>query len=195
MPSYFSKQVYKDVAKLHIQNLDQGFLGQLGVTFLSEMYRAIDRSDDNTLIVDIIDNQSVGFVTGGRSMGSIYKAMFPRIWVWGVPLGLRLLSPKRLMRVLDILRYDGDKVDDDVSAELFSIAVAPTARGQGVAPRLYEGLIAYFRDIGEPAFRIIVGDALAPAHGFYTKMGAKAVGQIEVHKGEGSVLYRHDIDR
>ena len=41
------------------------------------------------------------------------------------------------------------------------------------------------------AFRIIVGDTLAPAHRFYQRMGATMAGEVQVHEGEGSKVYVH----
>ncbi|WP_449284252.1 GNAT family N-acetyltransferase [Luteimonas qiangzhengi] len=49
-------------------------------------------------------------------------------------------------------------------AELLSLAVAPEARGSGVADTLYRNLVEDFQARGVDAFRIIVGEGLAPAH-------------------------------
>jgi len=42
-------------------------------------------------------------------------------------------------------------------------------------------------------FKIVVGDALEPAHRFYKKMGARPVAKTEVHKGSGSIVYVFDV--
>ena len=93
------------------------------------------------------------------------------------------------------MRYSGDAtlpagVPDP---ELLSLAVASEWRGQGVADRLYERLLAEFRASGVDAFRIIVGEALAPAHRFYQRMGAVAAGEVQVHDGERSAVYVHRL--
>jgi len=115
--------------------------------------------------------------------------MIPRILIWGWGLALKLLSPKRLSRVVDILRYDGGENSADIPAELFSIAVSPKARGKGLAPKLYTRLVEYFKNHDVEAFRIIVGKDLLPAHKFYLKMGAQKEGELELHAGETSTLY------
>lgn len=190
--SPLSKADYRAVARLHIDNLDQSFLATLGTGFLSELYRAMDRANDCALIIERNRaGQITGFVTGGQSMGPIYKAMLPRCLIWGWGLGLRLLSPARMGRVIDILRYDGVDGFSDIPAELFSIAVDPSGRGQGVAPRLYNALVAFFTTRGIDRFRIIVGGDLAAAHGFYLKMGAEVAGEITLHAGEVSTVYIH----
>lgn len=74
-------------------------------------------------------------------------------------------------------------------AELLSIAVEPGQRGQGCAQSLYRELVDHFRERGVFAFRIVVGEQLKTAHQFYKKMGAEPVGCIEVHQGQGSIMY------
>ena len=96
---------YRQVAQLHIENLDQSFLAELGIPFLSALYRAIDEAEQTVLITETRDDRIVGFVSGGPSLGPIYKAILPKIFLWGPSLALRLLSPRRLKRVLDILRH------------------------------------------------------------------------------------------
>jgi len=105
--SFHDKETLRAVAQLHIENLDKSFLATLGAGFLTEMYRAMDRAQDCVLLVEHYEGEVAGFVTGGNSMGPIYKAMIPRILIWGWGLALKLLSPKRLSHVVDILRYDG----------------------------------------------------------------------------------------
>ena len=187
-------KIYRQVARLHIDNLDQSFLATLGETFLSEMYRALDASSSTVLLVERHEGDVIGFVTGGSSMGPVYKTMLIRVWVWAVPLGLRLLSPKRFKRVFDILKYSRADGDESLpSHELLSIAVGSQARGTGVSAKLYASLVEHFRSDDVKNFKIIVGEALTPAHKFYTKMGAKPHSSLEVHAGETSTLYIHTI--
>ena len=67
--------LHRQVAEVHIGNIDQGFLATLGVSFLSLMYRAIDEARDCVLLVEERDDRVIGFVSGGIGMGSIYKGM------------------------------------------------------------------------------------------------------------------------
>lgn len=190
------EDIYKQVATLHAANIDQGFLATLGVPFLSLMYQAIDEAPGSVLIVDEDAGRIRGFVSGGTGMGSIYRRML------GAPLRLALallpslVQPKRLKRIIEILRYSGGKpsVTNLPNAELLSIAVDSAWRGKGIAETLYKRLTAHFVHLGVPAYRITVGNGLAPAHRFYRRMGAKAVGSIEVHAGEGSVVYVQRAD-
>jgi ribosomal protein S18 acetylase RimI-like enzyme len=137
----------------------------------------------------------VGFVAGGRGMGSIYREMlkrWPRLIMALLP---SLLNPSKLKRVLEILWFSRQKkpVPGCPKAELLSIAVLDRVQGRGVAQRLYQALTRHFDHAGEPAFCIVVGDGLSPANRFYRRMGAVPMAQISVHKGQGSTLYRHAL--
>ena len=193
----YRQRIYRQVAALHAANINQGFLATLGEPFLALMYRAIDEAPDSILIVEERDERVIGFVSGGVGMGGIYRKMFQRPVGLAVALLPSLLRPARVWRILEILRYVKQRGPHGPeacpvelpSAELLSIAVAAEARGSGVSERLYRQLEARFREAAVGAFKITVGDALAPAHRFYRKMGARPVGRIEVHRGEGSVVY------
>ena len=178
------------VARLHASCISQGFLSSLGTRFLTVLYRAIDRSDAAVLIVEHDNSGVIGFVTGGSGMGPIYRQMlrdFPALIAALAPVMLR---PRKVMGILEILRRGGGASDATLPAhELFSIAVAPAARGSGAADRLYRALCSHFREQGVGAFRIVVGDTLAPAHRFYKRMGAKPVSTIRLHDNATSTVY------
>lgn len=186
-----SRERYRQVAGLHERCLDQGFLATLGERFLSLMYEAMDRADGVTLITEERDGRVVGFITGGTSMGPIYKRMLRSPVRLGLALAPALVRPAKVRRIIEILRYSGDAAlpDGVPEAELLSLAVAPEARGSGVADALYRKLVEDFQARGVNAFRIIVGDGLAPAHRFYQRMGATVAGEVQVHEGEASKVY------
>lgn len=186
---------YRQVAALHAANINQGFLATLGVPFLALMYRALDEADGSVLLTEEQGGRVVGFVSGGEGMGAIYRRMLRYPVRLGLSLLPSLVRPKRLKRILEILRYGGSATagQDLPNAELLSIAVDVSVRGTGVAERLYRQLQAHFSGRGVGAFRIVVGDSLAPAHRYYRKMGAKPVDRIEVHAGEGSVVYLQEV--
>ncbi|MDQ3058654.1 MAG: GNAT family N-acetyltransferase [Pseudomonadota bacterium] len=186
--------LYCTVAKLHIANINQGFLSTLGVGFVSLMYRAIDEGDDSVLLVARVNGEAIGFVAGATGMKPIYRRML-RYWpqlVWA--LLPSIFSPRRVWRIIEILRYsrNGGGGSSGLvlpAAELLSIAVAPEFRGQRHAENLYQALCEHFLQCGMPAFKIVVGSALAPAHRFYRRMGAQPAAEVEVHQGSASTVY------
>lgn len=186
---------YRQVARLHVRCLDQGFLATLGEGFLALMYEAIDRADGATLLVAEEDGRVQGFITGGVGMGPIYRRMMRSPMRLGLALAPAMLRPAKVRRILDIVRYSGDGglPDGLPDAELLSLAVAPEWRGKSVAEGLYQRLVEDFRKRGVGAFRITVGETLAPAHRFYQRMGASVAGEVEVHGGEKSKVYVHRV--
>jgi len=127
--------VYRQVAALHANCIDQGFLATLGIRVLSLMYQAIDESPEGVLLVEEKDGRVQGFVSGGNGMGPIYRRMLRHPLRLGWSLMPALFKPRALARIYDILRY-GRSREENVpfpDAELLSIAVAPEARGSGTA--------------------------------------------------------------
>jgi ribosomal protein S18 acetylase RimI-like enzyme len=188
----YSTEIYRQVARLHAANLDQGFLSSLGVGFLTELYRAIDRCPQSVLIVKSEQGKVVGFVAGlAGPMTLIYKRLMQRFLIWSLPLVPVLFSPSRMRRVVEILRYakKGIPRTDLPTAELLSIVVTPDYRGNGSAEVLYADLIAYFKQTQVTKFKIVVGGNLAPAHKFYQRMGAQPLADLELHQGANSVVY------
>lgn len=190
--------VYQQIAELHIANIDQGFLATLGVGFLSLMYRAIDEAHDSVLLFEERDDRVIGFVAGGIGMAAIYKRMLHSPFRLGFALLPVLLRPRRLFRIFEILRYSHRKGSQNSGlpkAELLSIAVAREYRGQQIAERLYQRLSDHFSMIGIVSFKITVGNSLEPAHRFYRRMGAELATTVEVHRGERSTIYYHQLRR
>lgn len=187
--------IYREVAHLHGTCINQGFLPTLGERFLSLLYEAIDADPNSVLFVEVIDGKVIGFVAGGRGMGSVYRQMlkrWPRLIRALLPA---LVNPMKLKRIVEIVWFSRKQkpVPHSPKAELFSIAVLEKARGRGVAERLYRDLALWFTQQGESSFCIVVGENLAPAHRFYRRMGAVPMAEISVHQGHVSTLYRHDL--
>jgi len=187
--------LYRQVAALHADAINQGFLSELGIGFLSLLYEAMDADPDTALIYKVEQGQVQGFVTGGTGLGPICRrllARFPRL-VWALmPV---LASPRRIKRIAEILLHSGQSVPEGLpAAELFSIAVRPEARGTGCAGWLYSRLGEYFRSRDIPAFRIMVGEQLAPAQAFYRKMGAIPTATISMHEDECSTVFVQSLE-
>jgi ribosomal protein S18 acetylase RimI-like enzyme len=187
--------LYREVARIHAAGINQGFLHTLGESFLALLYEAIDSDPSSALFIEQEDGKVVGFVTGGRGMGTIYRQMFkrwPRLLLTLLPT---LLNVAKLKRVLEVVWYSRQQkpVPGCPDAELLSIAVLESARGRGTAQRLYQELVARFLEEGEVGFCIVVGQSLAPAHRFYQRLGAVPMAQVAVHHGQISTLYRHDL--
>lgn len=185
------RDIYRRVAALHIANIDQGFLSSLGVGFLSLLYQAIDEGEDSILLTVESDDQVVGFAAGSMGMGPVYRRMLRRAPRLALTLLPSLLSPRRVWRIIEILRYSRGNDADLLlpRAELLSIALDPSCRGRNMAEMLYQRLAEFFGSQGVSEFKIVVGAALGPAHRFYRRMGAVPIAETEVHQGERSTIY------
>lgn len=189
------REIYRQVAQLHIANIDQGFLSTLGVGFVSLLYQVIDEGTDSVLLTVDRDGRVVGFVAGGMGMGSIYRRMLRRAPRLAMALLPSLFFPSRIWRMVEVLRYSrgNDQSSSWPRAELLSIALDPSCRGQQLAEALYGRLTEFFESRGSTEFKIVVGAALGPAHRFYLRMGAEPIAQTEVHQGERSTIYRQRL--
>jgi ribosomal protein S18 acetylase RimI-like enzyme len=186
---------YRKVAQVHATCIDRGFLSSLGERFLALLYEAIDADENSILILEKSNDDLLGFVAGGRGMKLIYRKLlrsFPRLFIALAPA---MLNPMRVKRIFELMCFGRRQKPVPLcpGAELYSLAVVGSARGSGVAKKLYESLGQRFVQEGETAFCMVVGETLSPAHRFYQKMGAVSLAQITVHKGQSSTLYRQDL--
>ncbi len=189
--------LYRQVARLHMEGINQGFLPQLGLQFMTLLYEAIDRCPDSVLLVEVDGEKVLGFVAGAASMKPIYRQLLRSFFPLLLALLPSLFRPARLRRIFEIMRYGSHQAAPEKPTlpafELLSIAVAREARGTGCADRLYTRLAEFCHSHGIMAFKIIVGDSLTPAHRFYQRMGARSACRMEVHAGHGSEVYVYQI--
>ena len=68
-------------------------------------------------------------------------------------------------------------VDEPDTALVVGVWVSPSARGQGVAPRLFEEMIAWARDQGLTRVTLDVGDANTSAQKLYANLGFLPTGK------------------
>ena len=185
--------IYSEVAKLHIDNLNEGFLPSLGVNFLTLMYERIDHSAFATLIIIEENGEIVGFVTGSLGNGSIFLEMIKCPIRLFTALGHVLLKPRKFLQIFEVVLYVlGSKRSHHAPAELLTIAVASYYRGRGVASRLFDQLVKYFDEHEVEEFTIIVGKDLEANH-FYNRKNCEVVGELAVHKGRLSNVYTYRL--
>ena len=119
---------YQRVAQLHAANIDQGFLSTLGPRFLRLLYQAIDECPEACLLLAREGDQVVGFVAGTLNMGPVYRRLRRHWLALGLSLAPSLLIPRRLWRILEILRYSrggGGQVRAAVMVPDLTAPVAP----------------------------------------------------------------------
>jgi hypothetical protein len=72
------RALYRAVADLYTQNIDQGFLSTLGPGFLNLLYRAIDENPERALIVAYEDGAVCGFIAGTVNLQQVYLGLLRR---------------------------------------------------------------------------------------------------------------------
>ena len=183
------KQIYQDVASLHIASIPSGFLPTLGLNFLCLMYRCIDEAASTILITKYKDDQLVGFVTGSVGKANLDRLMLSHPLVLVLALLPVVFSIKKVRKIFSILSHSSGSVRASYPApELLTICVNSSFRRQGIADELYVKLCHDFKSKSVNEFVIVVGKAL-DANQFYIKQGASVVGQLQVHAGADSNVF------
>lgn len=189
---------WEQLARLHREEIDGGFLSSLGVRALALLYAALSRSSDVTLIVATTrsDGTAVGFICGSADTRRVYKHVLLRHGIRFLPVVLpRIVSFRNLKRVAETLLYPvKSRPDLNVPrAEILNFCVSKTVQRKGVGRALFSALMADFSRRGIPACKIVTGATQQKAQQFYESVAAVRVGTIEVHQGAESALFRYDI--
>ncbi len=181
-----------EVARLHFEHINKGFLSSLGPGFLTVLYEYI--AEHELLFVAREQGEVKGFVSASSGTSSMMKRFvmkkFPRV----LPrLGLLLFSPRFIRKVLETLLSPG-KTEASVRApermpELLSIVVAPECRGGAIAEELLAALEAALRASGQGQYKVVAGSSLAAANAYYRKQGFVLAGTVTIHQGETSNVY------
>jgi ribosomal protein S18 acetylase RimI-like enzyme len=168
-------------AELHASGITEGFLSRLGPRFLERLYRCVVRDDGSFLFVSEEGGTVNGMIAGSESVPALYKRFLRR-----EGLVAALVAAPRVVRnagsVLETLRYGGANDGGLPSAELLSVAVDATARGQGLGRRLVEALQEEFARRGTATSKVVVGADNAPALNLYRECGYRDAATVQVHR-------------
>jgi ribosomal protein S18 acetylase RimI-like enzyme len=189
--------IYKQIAVLHRDSINNGFLGSLGINFLSFFYSAIDSSASSILIVKICDGKVVAFIAGTKDIDEVYKAILKRPFKLFSVLAPNFFSAKKLIGIFDIyfLNKNRKKYKDGLPlSELLSLAVHGNYRNQGYASELFFKLIDFFKNSNIRTFKILAGSSLTEANYFYKKNGARFKKNTILHGKYTSNVYIYKID-
>ncbi len=173
-----------EVARLHIQGINTGFISSLGSEFVISLYKAITRDRSSFSFVAEENGRILGFTAFTADLGKLYRAIVLKKGLWFVLLlAGKMFSLKRLRKVFQTLFYPGRMKKMALPrAELLSIVVAEEARGEGLAGRLIEKGLEECERRGIDSVKVMVGAGNEPANNLYLKCGFKPVGQIDSHR-------------
>jgi ribosomal protein S18 acetylase RimI-like enzyme len=187
----FNADELRQIAALHKNYINKGFLSSLGDDFLTIIYKSI--SEKGILIAFKKEDKIVGYVSGVERFSAVLKHfVLNNLIKAGFFLLPKLVSFEVVKKIGDILLYPLKSKKDQPNipqAELLSIVVDKDFQGKGISENLYKALKEDFMNIGIKEFKIIVGDELIGAQKFYLKMGAKKEQQINLHQNSISWIF------
>jgi len=185
-----------DIASLHIQGINTGFISSLGIDFVTALYEAIAKST-SSFGFTVEDNHKVlGFVTFTTNLNKLYKSIIVKKgWRFALLLAGKMFSLKRIKKVFETLFYPGRVKEMNLpSAELLSIAVNPEECRAGLATQLVQKSFEHCQKIGLDKVKVLVAADNEPANKLYLKCGFKLTGQIDNH-GVTSNIYEAQTNK
>ena len=192
-----SGDAFEAVLHLHLELLDGGFMTSLGPGFLRRVFRNVVLSPAGIPLMaqDLGTGQVVGYLMGSVDTASLYRAfLFRHAWSAWPHLIPHLAQPRVWRKLFETMLYPARQTIPDLpEAELLDFGVRESHQGSGLAERLFRRFVDELKKQGIQRFRITSGGKLRRAHGFYEKVGAYSVGEIEIHRGESTHVYCYDI--
>ena len=166
-------------ARLHAEQISEGFLSGLGPRFLSLLYRRVARWTGSFLLVAEEDGLVVGHAAATEDVRGLYREFLLRDGlVAGVVAAPQLA--RRWRSALETLRYPSGH-GQLPSAELLAVAVAPECRGRGVGRDLVTAVNEELVRRGVADARVVVAAANSPALALYRSTGFRPAATIQVH--------------
>ena len=130
---------YKIMANIHAMAFDDFFLSSLGIEFLRTIYKtSLKSSETVAFCAENEEQEIVGFIKGCTHSKGFHKRLFINNFFEFLYHGMILIftKPKSILRLAKNLDKNKNALDDGNYAELLSIAVLPTNKGQGVGKAL-----------------------------------------------------------
>ncbi|SDS76517.1 GNAT family N-acetyltransferase [Actinoplanes derwentensis] len=192
----FSHAQISAVARMHVDEVPNGFLSSLGEPVLRMLYRHLAGSPHAVLFLaeSVPSGEPLGYIAGSVDTSALFREFVRQAWPVAVPLVLpRLLRPARVFRLLETFAYPSSADPGLPAAEIVNFVVVPSLRGRGVAARLFEHLMDWFAGQNVDSVKVVAGERQVRAIGFYEKSGAVLAGRTEVHRGTASRIYVHRL--
>ena len=172
------------IARLHAEQIDEGFLTSLGLPFLRRLYARILQSDDCFVVVALDDDAVTGFVAGVADLRALYRRFVLRDGLGAaVRCAPRLLH--NLPRVVETLRYP-EAVADLPSAEILAVAVSSRQWGTGIGRSLVRAAVDEFRSRSIKAAKVVTTSDNDRALAMYRGAGFISAARVEMHAGRSS---------
>jgi len=186
------------IAELHCKTIFDGFLPRLGADFLSSLYVFLIRKE--TVVVCRQEGRIIGFASvANKTRRLLWRFVLNSPKSMLKLLMLTVKRPALIVPVLETVHITFGtwlnaprrefKKQDLPESELLSMAVIPEQQNNGVGSTILSSLETCLKETGITEYRVIVGEKLAEANGFYAKNGFGFATQISIHGQNRSNVY------
>jgi ribosomal protein S18 acetylase RimI-like enzyme len=186
------------LATLHHQTINKGFLPKLGISFLESLYRFLTTQE--LVLVCKDEDKVLGFVSCAMSSKGIMKR-----FVFNSPSGILKLMVALLKKpgltkpLLETLRSsdlsEQGTREEIPETELLTIAVSPEVQQGGIGTQLISALEQELKNRNIFKYKVIAGKKLTGANKFYLKNGFVFAKQILIHEDDILNVYVKEIGR
>lgn len=188
--------VFPQLARIHCQEVAEGFLTSLGPFFLAQLYRSLAAAPGSFLFAALRHEDVLGFICGATETRRIYRHFLLRRAWWLAPIIAPQLvgSARRLRLSWETWCYPSRSQRHALPhAEILNFCVRSSEQGQGLGKRLFSELVGEFQRRRVRHIRIVTGQQQRRAQRFYDGVGATRQQRIEVHHGSQSIAYVYDV--
>lgn len=182
------------VALLHKEGIHTGFLSNLGVRFLRQLYAAIPSCPSGFgLVWEGPAGRVLGFIACAESTGRVYKqAMLRRGLLMMLSIIRYLFRPSVIRRLMETWRYPAEVGPDLPPAEVLSIVVSQEMKGKGIGRALIETAAKEFSRRNIRRIKVAVGADNEGGNAFYRRCGFELALTRE-HHGRSMNVYVLDL--
>jgi len=193
-----SHKFFYECAKIHSQEIPDGFLPTLGLNFLSSLYNSFSKSKYSFLLLAVEDDKVVGFIAISIHTKNFFKwyiASESYKNLFRIPLSI--LSGVFFKKVIEVFKYPFSKKTIDKEfisdSEIFNFCVDSSLQGKGVGKLLFSKALDYLKDYKIQSIKIVTGSKQIAAQNFYYKSGAMLSHKIKVHDDEESLVFLYQL--
>lgn len=171
------------VARYHAEGIPTGVLAELGVGFMTDLYRAIAASPHGFVYVVLDDADAVrGFICGTTRLGTVMRGvMLRKGWKFAGYMLRHLFSGRIIRRAFEAVFYPSKMEKGLPEAELLSVVVDPDFRGSGAGGALMDALMNEFRRRSVREVKVMVRADFGRANAYYLKHGFRLAATIRTH--------------
>lgn len=186
------KAIFKDakeIAILHKENINKGFISSLGIDFLTILYQYLIK--DEIVITYKNDNKVVGFISASFKTSGMMKNFIKKNFFKVTPTIIKNIKIKFIKKIFQTI-LEPKKVKSTIKMELpelLSIVVDKNYRGSKTAKQLLNSLEENLKQNGFEQYMVMAGEELIPANKFYIKNNFTIKTKVEIHDKKLSNIY------